>query len=192
MNKVIALDVDGVLADFVWGFTALGKAAFGGKVVKTPDHCGWDDFPGLDKHQVGMIWDHINKSSGFWRSLNPCVKDEVFWDLDRISNHYPLYFITKRTLGQRVKQQTEGWLMDQGVSHPTVIISGAKGYAVEALGVTHYIDDKAGNAVFAKYHNPQCNVYLLDRPYNRFDQTVVGTKVKRVDSVEQFLKEAML
>jgi 5'(3')-deoxyribonucleotidase len=189
MNKVIALDVDGVLADFVWGFTAIGKQAFGGKVVKTPDHMGWNDFPGLDKNQIGMIWDFIKKSRHFWRMLNPCVPEIVFDQLQWISQNEGLYFVTNRP-GDTAKQQTEGWLRDHGISNPTVIISGDKGYTVQAIGAQYYIDDKAGNAVFAKYHNRDCNVYLLDRPYNRFDQTVVGTKVRRVDTVEQFLWEA--
>ncbi len=193
MKRVIGMDIDGVIADFVRGFTAKGREKFGQTipVVHTERHMSWDEFPGLGEHEQHMIWEHIRGSSNFWRFLSPCVPVYVFGSLSQISQEFPLYFITKRSLGVNVKQQTEGWLKDHGIANPTVLITGAKGEAAKALGLTHYIDDKAGNAVFTKYNSPETDVYLIDRKYNQFDASNVGTKVKRVQTVEQFLTEVL-
>ena len=54
------------------------------------------------------------------------------------------------------------------------------------------IDDKAGNAVYAEYHNKDrrdFNSYVLDRPYNQFDAEVIGSRVRRVSTVERYLSD---
>lgn len=188
MKKVIGFDVDGVLADFIWGFTAQGRLMFGTPVTHTNQQKAWDHFEGLGHKEVGEIWTYIKSSTNFWRLLEACVSDHVFDEIARLNDEHDVYFITSRP-GVQAKQQTEGWLSDRGIMNPTVIISSDKGYAVQAVKATHYIDDKAGNCVFAKYHNKHTDVFLLDRMYNRWDQTVIGSKVKRVNSVEEFLKE---
>jgi len=35
VNKIVEFDIDGVLADFIWGITAKGKELFGSPVTKT-------------------------------------------------------------------------------------------------------------------------------------------------------------
>lgn len=190
MKKIVGFDVDGVLADFIWGFTAKGKEMFGSPVTHTNQQKAWDHFEGLNNDQIGMIWQHIKASGNFWRLLEPCVPHYVFDQIAYLAENEDVYFITNRP-GHQAKRQTEGWLRDHGIVHPTVILSGEKGVACNAIKATHYIDDKAGNAVFAKYENKTTAVYLLDRPYNQFDQSVVGTKVRRAATVESFLKEVI-
>lgn len=192
MSVVVGVDVDGVLADFVRGFTAYGRQLYGKHVpvIHTVDHRGWDDFPELDAAQQHTVWSYIRNSTCFWRMLEPCASVSVFNTLTALNAEIPLYFITNRP-GIKTKQQTEGWLADHGVYNPTVVVTADKGYAVQGLGVTHYIDDKAGNAVFTKYQNKQSKVYLLDRPYNQFPHDVLGKRVQRVKTVEEFLQEVL-
>ena len=77
--------------------------------------------------------------------------------------------------------------MANGVENPAVIISGKKGEFAKVVGATHAIDDKAGNAVYLQYESPKKKSYLLDASYNQFDQKVLGTKVVRVATVDEFL-----
>jgi hypothetical protein len=96
-----------------------------------------------------------------------------------------VYFVTAR-LGKSVKQQTEQWLQTFGITNPTVLVTTSKADAARVVGATHAIDDKAGNAVAIQYMST-AKSYLLDRPYNRFDNSVVGTKIQRVMTVDEFL-----
>ena len=182
------MDIDGVLADFMYGFTKLAADKFGTPVTENHLYERWDETPGLSRNQVQWGWAQIMQSGSFWADLNSLVRAEVFNRIERLSFIADTYFATARN-GQNVKIQTEWWLRERGVISPTVLVTGRKGEAAAALGATHLIDDKAGNALCAYYLNPGLKSYILDRPYNRFDHTIVGSGVKRVTTVEEFLTD---
>lgn len=182
--RTLILDVDGVLADFVYGFTRLANKLFGSPVYGTLHQRSWDKFDGLDRHQIAEVWAEVRESPDFWFSLPTLTKSE---DFERINN-FPgsVYFVTSRP-GRDPKTQTEEWLIDCGVERPTVLVSSKKGEAASILSASAMLDDKAGNVIFSQYFAPKTIPYIIDRPYNKFDGEVIGSKVIRVATVGEFL-----
>jgi hypothetical protein len=176
--SVIQFDIDGVLADFLGGYHNVQDWL---GMVRT-ESTNWDDYYSAE------VWAEIKSYPYFWEDLGACVPESVFRRINALQPHTPVYFVTNRA-GWIVKTQTENWLKARGVLHPTVVVTTRKGEFAHAVGATHAIDDKAGNAVYTTYQSPKTVSYLLDRPYNRFDQSVLGTKVKRIGSVTEFLDD---
>jgi uncharacterized HAD superfamily protein len=186
--KTIVFDVDGVLADFIQGFTNLANGLYGTPVITTAMQPTWDGYPGMNGLQIDGTWDVIKKKDWtFWYNLHPLVSNEVFQRINDLSDDNQVYFVTAR-IGREAKQQTEGWLHKHGIVYPTVIISPNKGEACQLVKATHAIEDKAGNAIAIQYMS-SARSYIIDRPYNRYDNSVVGTKVKRVKTVDEFLND---
>jgi uncharacterized HAD superfamily protein len=187
----IIFDIDGVLCDWLTGFTQLAHDYFGSPVqthsATFPEKWDFHEEIGLTKKQFEFVWEKIKTSEVFWTQLTPLLEPSVFARIDSLTADHALYFVSARP-GIYVKQQTEEWLKHQGVYRPTVIISDRKGDIAAGIKADYAIDDKAGNAVMMKYQNPRTNVYILDRPYNRFDHNVLGKDVSRVYSVEDFIK----
>jgi hypothetical protein len=175
----ITIDVDGVLADFVLGFTTVAHRMFGSPVHTTCDQPTWDFKNGLDDAQYRAVWNTIENSQTFWEELTPVASPGELRQLSALSDAHEIYFATDRR-GVRPKAQTEAWLRRYGIALPTVIVTPNKGEIARAIRATALIDDKAGNAVFTAYHSPDTDTYLVDRPYNRFDHAVLGRRVVRV------------
>lgn len=172
--SVVQFDMDGVLANFGAGYDEecvhLGVPAPG---PEAPWDAKWDK----------TVWKAIKQSPSFWFGLSPLVSMHAFARINRLET---VYFVTARP-GFRTKWQSERWLASVGIYNPTVIVTPRKGEFARAAGVTHAIDDKAGNAVYTAYESPETKSFLLDAPYNQFDHTVLGTKVIRIAAVEEFL-----
>lgn len=179
MRKVIQFDVDGVLANFTEGYNRVA-AELGRPVLPMGPGRHWDDYTDAD------VWKAIKSQPFFWQSLPPLVRPNVFLDIWRLMVDNDVYFVTNRP-GMDPKKQTIEWLKGHGILEPTVIVSSRKGDVAEALGVTHAIDDKAGNAIYTAYAAPACQSFLLNYPHNQFDHAVIGRKVTRVFSVDEFL-----
>lgn len=175
--SVVQFDVDGVLADFSSAYdrtcAQLGIPAPG---PDAPWDSKWNE----------RVWDVIRTSLTWYATMPSLVTDVVFRRIHYLGADHHVYFVTHRG-GLDAKQQTEAWLEWRGIRRPTVIVTGKKGEFARCVGATFAIDDKAGNAVYTAYESPKTASYLIDRPYNRFDQTVLGTKVVRIASVEDFL-----
>lgn len=187
--KRIIFDVDGVLADFILGFTRLGNSIYGTPIVATTHHKKWGEFPGLGPEQEDALWGIVKKfEANFWFSLEPLVSSEVFRGIQdlRVCGD-DVYFVTSRP-GEYAKQQTEHWLQLHGISHPTVIISSKKGEAAAMLGADYCLDDKAENAWCVAWLSPRTKSFLLSRKYNQYDPLAFGSsRVQCVDTVDEFL-----
>ncbi len=181
--KVVQFDIDGVLADFSSGYDRVCRTL--GLPEPGPD-APWD------AKWDAKVWGFIRTSRDFWRELPELIDLRTLariGDLRYRRDIAAVYFVTARP-GTEVKRQTERWLENRAVFAPTVIVSGRKAEFAQAVGVTHAIDDKAGNAVAIQYMAPKTASYLIDRPYNRFDGAVLGSKVRRIATVEEFLDDA--
>lgn len=176
--KPIQFDVDGVLANFLAGYDAVCR-----EVGLTPPSY---DAP-WDSRLAGPVWQRIRESWTFWYSLPSLASPYEFLSIESLQSHRPCYFVTNR-VGKDAKGQTEAWLIRQGISNPTVVISGEKGAFARLANIGYAIDDKAGNAVAISYLSRDTVSVLIDRPYNRLDHNVIGGSVKRVKNVSEFLQ----
>lgn len=187
----VVLDIDGVLADFILGFTTLANRMFGTPVFTTLEQKTWDSYEGLTDVQCTQALEAAKLSPTFWQDLPPIASPEELARLASAARAQDLYFVTNR-FGIGAKTQTEAWLRRHGVSSPTVIVSEAKGEIAKAVRADVLLDDKAGNAVFTQYYSRATAVYLIDRPYNRFDPAVLGSKIVRVRTLLEFFERSGL
>lgn len=187
----VVLDVDGVLADFILGFTTLANRMFGTPVYTTLEQKAWDSYEGLTDAECTQTLEAAKLSPTFWQDLPPLASPEELARLAFVAAAHDLYFVTSR-FGVGAKVQTEAWLRRHGVPSPTVIVSDAKGEVAKAVRAEILLDDKAGNAVFTQYYSRTTAVYLLDRPYNRFDPAVLGSKIIRVRTLLEFFERSGL
>lgn len=182
--KVVMFDVDGVLADFIAGFTKLGHELMPNLITPrtTLETKVWRAEPGDEK-----VWAAAVKSRSFWYDMPALVSDDECKSIAAIADEFDTYFVTAR-IGLEAKRQTERWLDDLiGVSKPTVVISPRKGEVAAALFATHAVDDKAGNAVIISWLSRGTKSFVLDRQHNQFDRAVIGGSVTRIKTVSEFV-----
>lgn len=187
MKKPVVFDIDGVLADFSCGFTALASAMFPGvQVFRATDQPTYH-WQGLDKKQVNEVWRAIDTMPGFWESLPPLVDERHFEAIDALAIDMPVYFVTARP--DSAKFQTERWLRFRGVESPTVITTRRKGEFCKAVEAGWSIEDKPGNASMIDWlTDGETRSYLLDRPYNQGASEFLASNVKRIYTVNEYLE----
>lgn len=176
---IVQFDVDGVLADFDLGYRLMYRERYGIMKEKAQR---WDE--STDE----ATWSDIKASPDFWSKLHPLASRADFRDINSLSHMgVSIYFVTAR-VGREPKRQTEEWLHVHGIDRPTVVVANRKAAFAEAAGTTHAIDDKFGNAYVVSLIRG-VKSYLLDAPYNRVDHSIVGGRVRRVDSVTGFMSK---
>ncbi len=196
-EKIIGVDVDGILANFneayinlLWKTT--GKDRFGAypDASKVDTHCWqYPESHGYTKEEENFTWAAILEDPHFWENL-PAYPDakgflNELWLSISDRGKVPVYFITNR-MGASPHQQTARWLHRHMFDQPNVLISSKKGLSCAALGITHYIDDKIENVVDVA-RETDARVFLLDRPWNQ--TTTSFLSVERIGSLEEFAKE---
>jgi len=187
---IIQFDIDGVLADFVQGFTTLARKWFPDvPVTRTADQPLWSGFPRMTKGQIDVIWREVTGSWAFWQGLDALESPALFWRLDDLRARHELYFVTSRP-GETAKVQTEAWLHRRGIYNPTVIISGKKAEIAKAIKANFSIEDKPSNGSCIDWMTDgRTKSYLINRPYNRMPNEFLASGVKRVNTVSEFIDE---
>lgn len=194
MKQHVMFDIDGVLADFIYGWTSLLNACITPHPVFSQvdrAYQRWDDYRArLTNEQYKAAWGRLRSDPTFWYTLPSLLSPEEVEQLRRIERSHWLYFVTNRS-GVDVRQQTLYWLSDRaGIVNPVVLVTADKGEAALALQAHYSIEDKAGNAVYIAYDTKgRTKSYIIDRGYNQFDHGVLGSKVKRVATVGEFLDD---
>jgi 5'(3')-deoxyribonucleotidase len=189
-KKIVMFDVDGVLAEFIGGFTARAARIFPGvPITYGRDQPSWNGFPGMTKPMISATWDSIRNDPAFWFDLSSLTTYEEEDRIRILCATQDVYFVTARHAGPSAKQQTEMWLQDRiGLQYPTVVLSTKKGEVAKAIGADFCIDDKASNAsTVAWLTEDKTKSHLLDRPYNRVDPDFMASSVVRVSSVTEYL-----
>jgi len=199
--KIVALDIDGCLADFN---TSYGKllANLNGKDLcpegwemdpEFPKVWNWERAAGYSTAVENATWKTIvGVGNKFWQELTPYTGvPETLGKLNESvkAGKINLYFLTDR-MGDRAKLQTEKWLYEYGVDYPTVILGGDKVPFLKTVRANFFIDDKPSTLVtvysVSKNENwPDFSLYALDMPYNR-----EVPQVKRAASVFEAMKDA--
>lgn len=189
MKTAVQFDVDGVLVDFVKGYLKLAQVfGYTGDVLGDADNVTYGT-----QHLVGAptnaaVWSWIKRSLVFWEELpaNDMTTTQTFTRINALQDARDVYFATNRP-GLNARWQTVQWLQNRGIDNPTVVVTDRKGEFARVVKAGWSIEDKAGNAVYIAYESPDTRSVILDRPYNRFDSRVVGSKVLRVFTVDEFL-----
>lgn len=167
----LGIDIDGVLADFVQGFTKK-VATLGYKV----DASSWG--LGLTDSQQNEGWKLIDQDPDFWYDL--AVIEWPRWHHADV-----VYYITKRRVppGRPVEHDAAAWLCKHIDERPFVISTGRKGDVCNALEIDAFIDDKPENCQDVIDKSPRTQVFLRNQPWNQ------DSKIQRVNSVGEFLEQ---
>lgn len=198
---ILALDIDGVLANFnlhcAKKFIEITKEdRFPENWYMHPERLcpvwDWWFHWGYTEKQRKAVFAKMEKANPpFWYDLPimPLVKDSLFCLNRRAMYHGDqVYFLTHR-LGDTAKIQTERWLYQYGLAYPTVLIVAAdKKYTVlDALGADVFIDDKLETVRSAIGHAKR--VYLQDAPHNQLPTAEENNaRYTRIKTVQHMLE----
>lgn len=190
----IALDCDGVLADFTHACGTVANMLYPGRYVDGWQPPDWD-YGGLyTEAEMDAIWVRVRATPNFWMTLRPYAEHIRALAAFMLSGYgHDVYIVTSRavTLGETVAMQTKKWLHECGI-HDTynymgvipVPDSSAKAGVYRSVGIEMSIDDKAETVEQCDQMKADHRAYLLDRPWNQH-----GKVKRRVATVEEFLKE---
>lgn len=146
--SAIAVDIDGVLANFVKAFSSLcHKLDRELRVIEDPNIHTWDCHAwwGLSLKNSATIeraWQHIKtrNNKGFWYSPEPL---NGFAKLIELHRKLPVVFMTRRD-GGNVWADTVAWLRNNGINEPLLyrVHPGEEKHELCAkLGISVIIDD---------------------------------------------------
>ena len=167
MTLRVGFDMDGVVADFASAYRDLECDLFGADTTdptpnapeeekeQTPDRA---TNPAVSKQgsdrRRRAVWDRIRATPDFWTTLKPTDPVAVRrLHAEMLRCGWEVVFITQRpsTAGETVQRQSQRWLVQQGFDMPSVVvIAGSRGAAINALRLTHHVDDSPQNCVDVK------------------------------------------
>lgn len=165
----VALDVDGVLANFVGSFTHLAAdmGIPGARALTGADQ------PSLDfDFDTNPVWERIHHSWNWWMGLAPLVTEGEVDLLNEVIAKHDVYFITSRVRGRGLSAewQTAHWLEGIGVSvgqraHVIATRAETKGPLAAALDIPYVLEDSPAN--LESYR--KCGVTAVARrwPHNK-------------------------
>jgi hypothetical protein len=165
--KTILVDLDGVLADFVRGYSTLAHEEFGTPVLTTMTCSKWNVEHALKLSHMenAHVWGLIKRQVSFWSDLQLLT---TFEELDRLKDLDNVLYCTARP--PYARRQTRVWLDEFGLYQPCIHVTN-KAPLLVALGHGgHAIDDHVSTiqdmqevcAVLEDTWKP----YLMRRPYN--------------------------
>lgn len=194
-RKIVGMDLDDVLADFIKTFMGIAQRRFGVDSTVLPHTWDWDGVQyengtPLTKEQIDDVivktWDTVIATPNFWETLDvlPGVDRQLVNLLDYRTK---LYFPTARAVtsgGIDVGRQSAIWLRKNFlIAFPTVFVSNEKGPLAAALKYDYFIDDRPVNCEAIKKANPSCKVFMQNASHN---QDVSLPEIPRVYSVNEF------
>jgi hypothetical protein len=167
---IVALDIDGVVADFLPPFLhRLAECAGGGPIdphsVTDPS---FTNHPFLSQEIISRCMVEVSYDAGFWRELTPLPSAGEWLALDQLSRENKLIFITHRYERETydISRVTCDWLRKHGISNPVVYFTqNHKSELIAKLAVELFVDDRHENCREAA-ENSQATVMMPHRPYN--------------------------
>lgn len=189
----IALDIDGVLADFAGGFTKIINLIYGKYTIPAgymPEDWHWSKYLTPEMEKAGFA--EVAITENFWETLPMLYEGmDAAHDICHSPKCSELYLLTARapSAGSSIAEQTRRWLrgsyyasreVREHSSIVTVSKPNLKRQVLEGIGIETMLDDH-GPTVESFDTIPGFQGYLLDRPWNQ------DAKVKnRVSSVREF------
>lgn len=170
----VGFDVDGVLANFCFGYERLfvevtGRNTFAPYEPEIgPISWNWPtEHYGYTVEETTEVWNRIKNSREFCQGLRalPDAAKLAKWLLTNSSKH-DIYFITSR-VGPYAKSATENWLYWLFGYVPTVLIARGelKAQVCVGLGLELFVEDNIDNA--RGIAAAGVKTYLIDRAYNQ-------------------------
>lgn len=183
-NTKISIDLDGVLANFVYGAIKVANSLWPGKLDFKAEPTGWDFSNLLLKEELDKVFEEIRKTEKFWYKLKPYIDNiKALQTFIWTNKDVDVYFVTAReeTIGKSVLEQTTDWLYAYQLwpnklrSTVIPVKSGKiKHEVMRAVGIEYSIDDYPETVQLCN-ELPGHKAFLLDRPWNEnFD---VGPRV---------------
>jgi uncharacterized HAD superfamily protein len=186
----VALDIDGVLADFISPFVQLLESRSGSVVdLGTVTDPNFANYPLLSRELIRDCIMEVSDDPHFWRRLAPMPTAAEWNALDALSREGRLVFVTHRYEREHysIHDVTCDWLRDQGVSKPVVYFTqSVKSKLVEKLGVKLFVDDRHENCRDVA-ENTQATVLMPNRCYNRSFQHPRVTRIEDLRGLAMYL-----
>lgn len=181
MTLRVGFDMDGVLADFGAAFRDIEDDLFGADTTGPPPNATEEEKEQTPDRNLNpaasakesdrrrrAVWDRIRATPDFWTTLKPTDPDAVRQlHALMLQCGWEVVFITQRpsTAGETVQRQTQRWLVQQGFDMPSVVvIAGSRGAAINALRLTHHVDDSPQNCVDVKTDSTAMPILIVRRP----------------------------
>jgi len=171
MKPTVAFDVDGVLADFIYGWTRLGRALYGDVVPLSSDgaHEDWN-FDPIPPEKQQEMWHLIENNEGlgkrFWLWLPILANAGDLFAMHELAREANITYITARVDPYR---QTDTWLVKNDFPAGEVILSNDKlkvARDIQATGrFVAIIEDKP--STIRNFHQKGLPVFVRDWQYNR-------------------------
>lgn len=165
-TRAILMDMDGVMTDFIFGFTS----KMGDLRTWTGDEFPFESLEAPEFHQqtVNHVWEYIEHSSDFWAKLPPTVAAiRAQKEIVNLCENFEVYFVTSRKNGQHIHRQTISWLWDFGIHNPLVILSHQKARVAKAVNAIAGIDDHPNIVRSYEEVRPTGMWMLMDQRWNR-------------------------
>lgn len=188
--STVVFDIDGCLANFIGPAVAKGYELAGVKAPENWVQTHWDDYGGMDKHQIINLWKWIIENPEFWYSLPSLLTEEEEKGICQlIFDGHKVYFATNRRL-PKAELYTTLWLeCNIGLSGP-VVITKRKGEFCRVVDADYYIDDKSENVDCAIWMTDgKTKAYVIDRETNKGALGPHSSKARRVRRISQFLED---
>ena len=199
----IAIDLDGVCCNFQRIFSQVANTLFGDRcpilIGDEATYWDWEKFYPINKKEISMCWDYIEKVKNFWLTLEPWDLSGLMYMRDALSDieFVNMYFITARhkTLGYSIAKQSRIWLEEHGIKNAQVLGAFDKTPILNGLQIRDYIDDNTDNVSNAlAYSTNGLDVYAYDCKHNRsLDmEFAFHAKYHRVNNLKEFTEKVML
>lgn len=179
----IAIDLDGVIADFIWSFSAV--AAELGLIperYRTSVQQSWT-LP----FNHNPVWKIVKSRWNWWMTLEPIATHVEIAAMNKAIGEHDVYFITSRPRGRGLSAELQAryWLAGIGVDVDGASViatkTGTKGALCQALDIEAMLEDCPDNLEDLWRHG--ISTYARRQPYN------ADWKGSSVGSITEFLEE---
>jgi uncharacterized HAD superfamily protein len=155
---MVALDIDGVLADFVTPFVRVLETRAGNGIIdlQSITDPNFSNHPFLSKEIVSECIVKVSNDPGFWEQLEPETYD--------------------------IGHVTCEWLKKYGIAHPVVYFTQShKSELIAKLGIDLFVDDRHENCLDVA-ENTDAVVLMPHRSYN---QSFTHPRVQRIHDLDE-------
>lgn len=170
MRRVIGVDLDDVLADFMPAYLRFAFERFGRPAIGSmPIDWEWSNIL-PDPEEQKLVWEDVKAVSNFWETLE--VEQGVTpWLVRQLDAEHTVYFPTARveTYGPApAARQSARWLQYKfGLQYPQVFAALDKKPMAAVLKYDYFIDDRPKNCLDIQSVLPECRVFLKDSSHNQ-------------------------